>query len=139
MKHIKLFNEDFINKLENRVTAIYNADKQELIGIFSTMAIASKYLFGFKKSGKFLTDRVKLKIKIKNSLLGCNIAIRYANEKQKEIIGNKLYIILNKDYPEMKSNLLKGSTDLRAGELVDYTSLTQNKKKIRSNNDEENS
>lgn len=99
-----------------RPIAAYNADKQELIGIFDCVPTTRKYLYKHDvnlRIKKNILNKLNFKTKLKDTFLGFPIAIRYANESQIEILGGKSYIILN-DYPTPPPHLMKCFNDTAA-------------------------
>ena len=88
---------------EDRNVALYNANKKELIGLFSLKCLAEKYLYmerAFKvKNGNRITKAIMTKGKIMNSRFDFPVAVRYTNEKQDEMLGSEDYLIVN-GYPE---------------------------------------
>lgn len=88
---------------EDRNIALYNAEKKELIGLFSLKCLADKYLYmdrAFKlKSGTRVGKAIMTKGKIFNSRFEFPVAVRYTNEKQDEMLGSEDYLIVN-GYPE---------------------------------------
>ena len=131
--YTNFINEDYSNE---EATAVYNADKQKLIAIFSSRVLASKYIYGIKKHSS-ISDSVRRKTKIstKRNILGHTIAVRVATIAQKELLGNKLYIIVDKDSPNVPSNFLSTANKLpdklnpnQIAGLKDYRSkLSDNK------------
>ena len=123
MKYIKSFKESLISEGKdkrndiNRLNqefpcAVYNSDVPELVGIFFSRELASKYIFGSHTTKK-ITGVIKRKsiIRADRNILGFNIAIRTANPAQREMLGYEKYIIM-KDYP--KPNYGLGSTTFPA-------------------------
>ena len=87
--------------------AVYNADEKKLIGIFSAMSIAGKFIYGNtvnKNLIKSISDATRTKVIIKKdkNVLSCNIAVRVANSKQKEELSNKQYIIFDDNIKQTK-------------------------------------
>jgi len=94
MKYIKLF-EALDAEYNNEIPcAIYNKEKKELIGLFSTRSLASKYLFVDKDSTK-IGHIIKRKsvLYARRNLLNIDIVIRNLNELQKEELGSQKFII----------------------------------------------
>jgi hypothetical protein len=90
---------------EQSAIAVYNADIAELVGIFSSQKLAVRYIFGPYGTYK---DNITKNLAKKNVLrknrgvLGFNVAVRYASEKQKaEILGNNEYIIVLPGAPDL--------------------------------------
>jgi hypothetical protein len=80
--------------------SLYNTDKKELIGIFRTIELASKYLFNLpiEKGSRRLRDRLKSKTKITElTNFDFPVCIRMASETQKEMLGFKECLIMG-DY-----------------------------------------
>ena len=96
------------NELE--VISVYDCDRKELIAIFKTRILLSKYLSKgnttrtfqsissclFKK-GKFLK---------KSNSLNLNLAFRFSNENQKELIKNENYLLIRNGLPDVTFNML---------------------------------
>ena len=109
MKHInnfKLFLEaraiygNLISDEEGQIPcAVYNADKKELIGLFNSRTLASKYIFGDRtKSGK-ITDAIRRTgaMKASSNPMNIRIACRNLTPKQKELLGTEPFLIFG-DY-----------------------------------------
>lgn len=79
--------------------ALYNAEKQELIGIFSTNVLAARYLFPFGKQtqrgGGYITVALKRRGAVLSTDICKRVAVRPANEKQKEMLAGNDYVIIN--------------------------------------------
>ena len=101
-----------INIQNDTPVTIYDCNKQSVIGIFSTKILVAKYLFNDHIS-KFKTrvrDCISRKSRINDSVLNIPIALRYANEKQIELLGGKDYLI-NDGYYIPRETLMKGFTE----------------------------
>ena len=108
MKHIMTFNENTQLGLINRPNidistpcALYNADKKELIGLFNSRQLASKYIYGTKTklSNISVIINKKTRIRASSNLLNVTIAGRNLNDNQKELLGNKPFVIVG-DYKQ---------------------------------------
>lgn len=90
--------------------ALYNTDKKELIGVFKSLALASRYVFNevstWNNSRIWNAHAYKTRL-YKNTKFKFPIAVRLANEKQALMLGNKQVIILN-NYPAMPSYRIQG-------------------------------
>lgn len=99
MKYIKNFealDAEFYNEIP---CALYNKEKKELIGLFNTRSLASKYLLGDKDSRKISTIiKRKSVLYAKRNLLNVDVVIRNLNELQKKELGNQVFVI-RPDYP----------------------------------------
>jgi hypothetical protein len=91
--------------------ALYNSEKLELVGIFKTKTIIGKYLYegiyeGVKSQTKSSRVHVAIskKYQLRNTRFEFPVALRYANKKQIEILGDQDAVIF-KDYPPL---ILKG-------------------------------
>jgi hypothetical protein len=87
----------------------YNADKQELIGIFFDGSFVRRYFYQNDpnlKSSKNISSFVMRKGKLKDTLFDFFVALRYANNEQIEMLGDKDYVILN-GYPIPSSSTMK--------------------------------
>jgi len=85
--------------------AIYNADKKELVGVFKTMKICSKYIFeGVERNyhQAKLHDHVREKFYIQNTRFDFTVAIRVANAKQLERLKDDP-LFIERNYPKPKS------------------------------------
>jgi len=81
--------------------SLYNTDKKELIGIFTSFRSVAKYMFdhGYCHKEGALRLSLNRKAKILCDKLKCTITLRYANATQKEQLEGKLYYIAD-DYPK---------------------------------------
>ena len=90
--------------------SLYNTKKKELIGVFRTLAIASRYVFSEESTwnNTRMWNAYALKTKLhKKTKFDFPIAIRLANEKCSELLGkNDVYIA--DTYPRMPSYRING-------------------------------
>lgn len=82
---------------QDQSVVMYNADKQEIVGIFKTQGLTARYIFPLGTGGRNrrICDTFKLKTRIANSDHGFKIALRFAKPEHIELLGDKDYIILN--------------------------------------------
>ena len=80
--------------------AIYNAEKKELIGLFKSRTLAAKYLGG-KVSKSMISTSISNKdgIRASSNPLNVRLAARNVNPAQRELLGDKPYLMFN-NYPE---------------------------------------
>lgn len=81
----------------NTQIAVYNADEKKLVGLFQDIPIVSRYLFPFEDANKrinFIHYALKTKKKLQSKEVKGNLAIRWATTQQRELLGNKQYLIL---------------------------------------------
>jgi len=91
MKHLVRFDESID---QSTPCAVYNVEKAELVGIFKTITLASKYVYGTPKENSMsAVIRKKSKIRKYNNKLNLVITARYANQKQIDELGDKNWII----------------------------------------------
>lgn len=87
---------------ELRPVAVYNCDKQELVGIFGTTKIASRFIYGRQKGDamRSLLWRLGYKCRIhpKSSNHDFILTVRYASKEQQELIKEKPYYFLHNEY-----------------------------------------
>lgn len=86
---------------EPRICCVYNADEQKLIGIFSSCRVTAKFIFGTNISTKMMhrvSDSCSAKKRVKNSQLGCNVAVRFATEEYKEILNGSCFKLFDERY-----------------------------------------
>jgi hypothetical protein len=91
----------------------YNADKQELIGIFFNGSYVRRYFYQNNpnlKASKNISSFVMRKGKLKDTSFDFKVALRYANKEQIEMLGSKDYVIFN-DYPILAPSTMKGFED----------------------------
>ena len=96
--------------------AAYNADKQELIGIFFNGGYVRRYFYQHNPTLKLTKDIpsfVTRKVKLKDTSFNFFVALRFANKEQIEMLGSKDYVILN-GYPIPISSTMKGFEDTAA-------------------------
>lgn len=99
---------------DGRPIAIYNSIKKELIGIFSNVGLAAKYLnpadnraieplirAAALRNGSVLKSKLKYKI-----------AVRFANEIQRAELSNQ-DVVIKDGYPEFNKNSLIGFHESR--------------------------
>jgi hypothetical protein len=94
----------------------YNADKQELIGIFFNGVYVRRYFYQNNptlKLTKDISSFVMRKGKLKDTSFDFFVALRFANKEQIEMLGDKDYVILN-SYPIPISSTMKGFEDTAA-------------------------
>jgi hypothetical protein len=88
---------------EGRPVALYNADKKELIGVFSSAKVADMYLYVTAKGGRggVVSSYLAQKKRIKNSIFGFPVAVRYANEAQLIVLSGQDSVVMD-GYPMPK-------------------------------------
>lgn len=89
---------------KKRAITIYNADKKEIVGIFSYVKLAAQFVYGntaLSKEAAAISQaaRNKSKIPTNKNILGYNAAIRIANSDQITELGDKPYLIKNGELP----------------------------------------
>jgi hypothetical protein len=114
MKHIQIYENYKVGIIptgdENPVS-LYNADEQKIIGIFKSRAIAGKFMFGPGKDKQSFNQRIvsavsrRGSIKAINNRLGCRVAPRNPSPEQKELLGDKEYLVLDDRYQEFTKDL----------------------------------
>lgn len=97
---------------QDQSVVLYNAEKQEIVGIFKTQGLTARYIFPLIGSTRTrrICDTLKLKTRICNSDLGFKVALRFAKNEQLEILGDKDYVILN-GYKEPNKIFMAGYND----------------------------
>jgi len=95
--------------------AIYNSDKKELIGLFAELMLVAKYLRPTDVSKMYsnLSDALYRKGAVRKTIFSFRIAIRFANDNQINLLGDKKVFIMN-NYPEFDSNKLEGYHSTRS-------------------------
>lgn len=90
-----------------RAITVYNADKQEVVGIFSTPTLVMKYLWAKQKTKKpsYLFHYLHKKTQVKKTIFDFKVVVRYANQEQIEKLGEEDYIILNNYYEPPKVSM----------------------------------
>ncbi len=96
MKYIKLF--ELFDVDNSTPCAIYNAEKKELIGLFKSRTLAAKYL-GVKKQMVYNSIANNDGIRASSNPLNVRLAARNVNPAQRELLGDKVYLMFN-NYPE---------------------------------------
>jgi hypothetical protein len=114
MKHIQIYENYKVGNIEggeeNSVT-LYNADEQKIIGIFKSRVIAGKFMFGPGKDKQTFNQRItsavsrRGSIKAINNRLGCRVAPRNPSPEQRDLLGDKEYLILDDRYQEFTKDL----------------------------------
>jgi hypothetical protein len=103
--------------------ALYNADKQELIGVFDRPFRAAYFLFGSTvkiTKGGHVVDAIHKKYRIGVSVFDFPVSARYANEDQVTLLGGKEYFITDSYIDTIKGKKF-GFTDTRYSLWVDHT------------------
>ena len=91
-----------------RPIAIYNAKKKELIGIFRYKVSVARYIYKNYNCDKNHYIEYCLKRNgriIKDLVFDFKVALRYANELQIDMLGNREYIILNGYYSPTETRM----------------------------------
>jgi hypothetical protein len=96
MKYIKLF--ELFDVDTSTPCAIYNAEKKELIGLFKSRILAAKYL-GVKTQMIYNSIAYNNGIRASSNPLNVRLAARNVNPAQRELLGDKVYLMFN-NYPE---------------------------------------
>lgn len=96
-------------KTLERPVVLYNCEKKEPMGIFTSHKVLSRYLFGKDTnyySQKNILRTIHNKRKIKSSKrFPFHMTLRFATEKYIEILGDNPYYTF-KDYPTVDKSLL---------------------------------
>lgn len=94
---------------------VYNADKQEVVGIFTTLTLVCKYFRPDQpqKAYSNFFDALKRKNHIRKSRFDFKLALRHATQQQIIELGERPVVILN-GYPEIEFNKLKGYDSTRS-------------------------
>jgi len=84
-----------------RPVALYNTEKKELIAIFKYKIHVARYIF--KKYDCYKAQRIESTMRClgcisKGTIFDFKVTLRYANDKQIEMLGDNNYIILQ-GYP----------------------------------------
>lgn len=92
-------------QIENIVPiSLYDANKQKLVGVFETLALCARYIFGDTHNSKVATRvHAARSRKCRLNHNGMAYAIRIANEDQKALLGELEYVITN-GYPLPTAN-----------------------------------
>ena len=114
MKHIQIYENYKVGKIstgdENPVS-LYNADEQKIIGIFKSRAIAGKFMFGPGKDKQTFNQRIVSAVSRRGSIpainnrLGCRVAPRNPSSEQRDLLGDKEYLVLDDRYQEFTKDL----------------------------------
>ena len=98
MKYIKLF--ELFDVDTSTPCALYNAEKKELIGLFKSRILAAKYLGG-KVTKNMIYHSIANNdgIRASSNPLNVRLAARNVNPAQRELLGDKPYLMFN-NYPE---------------------------------------
>lgn len=94
---------------------LYNTKKKELVGVFKTLAIASRYIFNEHSTwnNSRIWNAYAFKTKLyKNTNFDFPIVIRTANEKCLELLGNKEVYIAS-PYPRMSDQRIRGMKSVK--------------------------
>jgi hypothetical protein len=93
-----------------RPVSLYNCSNQELIGIFKYKVLVARYVFKNYNCDKNHLIEYCLKRNgriVKDLNFNFKIALRYSNEEQIKLLGEKDFIIL-KDYYKPESTRMNG-------------------------------
>lgn len=98
-----------------RSIAVYNPEKQELIGVFKTPTMAAKYLMSgdIRYGCQRVRSALHSKGKTKATRINLKVAIRYANESQLLLLTDNDWWI-HKDYPSVHQQRMEGMKFLNA-------------------------
>ncbi len=102
-------------KADSRPVALYNAEKQELVAIFSTTVRAGKYVFPVEVLNKStrISNALGRKTTILQNGLGFRVALRYASEAQRELLGGNEFWVKD-GYPAPDEDSMRGFHTSRA-------------------------
>jgi hypothetical protein len=94
---------------------VYDVKQKKVMAIFKTGALCAKYIYADTGKTSAKTDVYgclsrKGKTKFRNTKDW--VALRYANEAQKELLGGEDYLIME-GYPPAEKNKMKGFTDTK--------------------------
>ena len=84
-------------ELDNSIPcAVYNASKGELVALFKSMTLASKYIYGFGCHMNKISHYVNTKgmIKANKTILGYNVSVRKMQEKYSDVLGCNDYVVM---------------------------------------------
>lgn len=95
--------------IDNRPIALYNTDKQELIGIFAKLIYICKYVRreNTQRSYTMLHDSLEHKRVTRKTIFDFGITMRFANTEQIAELGDKK-VVIRKGYPIADKYLLQG-------------------------------
>jgi hypothetical protein len=97
MKYVKMF-ETFVDN--STPCAIYNAEEKKLIGLFKSRTLAAKYIGGNVSKGMISSSIANNDgIRASSNPFNVRLAARNINPAQRELLGDKVYLIFN-NYPE---------------------------------------
>lgn len=106
--------------VENNYISIYNAEKQELIGVFDSYLLAAFFIYGkeykaYKTMIAIMHNSVRRKCTIIRNNIGFRCAARKSTKQQIELLTNDArFIILDKTLEHrITFNLLMGFTSTR--------------------------
>ena len=92
--------------------AVYNADKQQLVALFSSGALATKFIFGTKRpTKKGLTEYIQNRVRIApcRTQHTFDIALRYANATQVEELSNSDCVLRDESFRTAIDKILRYS------------------------------
>lgn len=86
--------------------AVYDTEKKQLIGIFSSLRNTAKYLHGHNYALKenIMRSALRRKSKFKVSTVSCMVTLRIANKIQLEKLQDNHYV-LNDGYPRIPEGI----------------------------------
>jgi hypothetical protein len=90
--------------------SLYNTEKQELIGVFSSISLVERYIYDQYSSVKnnVYTALMK-KTRIRTNKLGIVLCVRVATERQVELLEGEDYYVFPQ-YPQTVTTRMKGYT-----------------------------
>lgn len=96
--------------MKDNIISIYNTEKKEFIGVFINYAVAARYVFNEKSTWNHnrIWHAFALKSRLKkNTIFDFPIAVRAANDKQIELLGDADYYI-SEPYPKFRLRKSEG-------------------------------
>ena len=95
-----------------RPISVYNCEAKELIGVFSRVTYAAKWLFPLSDLG-LSRSKINSCLKTNGTMFEFKVAVRYANQEKKAILSDSDWWIAD-GYPPVDKSRMKGFTSTRA-------------------------
>lgn len=116
---------------DNRPVVLYNCDKKEVIGVFETKVMVSRYLYPLETHNKCHSRvfvALRRKTPMKKTIYPFPVAIRYASIDQSELMNGQPYKVIA-GYIKPLEAKMKGFDDTRSsfakeGYVSSHTSIT---------------
>jgi hypothetical protein len=129
--------EKYMRIVSDLPIALYDCNQKQLVGIFKSVTLCAKYIYGDIQNARHHTRIVssrKTKGRINHN--GMAYTVRTANEQQQALIGSEQYVMAN-NYPEPTAHNMKSFDSTRislADESMHRLDIYTNERNRKSEN-----